>query len=76
MPASISKWLSEMFIKDYVNMTCPGQGLPKHASWPFLSRYVLELYISTKLNDKDASFYQSQIRVLNWYGELTLSRKC
>jgi hypothetical protein len=46
-------------IKDYENMTCPGQGLPKHASGPFPSGYVPELDTSAELNDKDASFYQS-----------------
>jgi hypothetical protein len=54
----------------YVNMTHCGQGLPKHASGPFLSGYVPELDMSAKLNDKDASFYQSQISVLHWCVEL------
>jgi hypothetical protein len=45
-------------IKDYLNMTHPGQGLPEHASEPFLSRYVPELDMSAKLNDKDMLFYQ------------------
>ncbi len=44
-------------IKDYVNMTRPGQGLHKHASGPFLSRYVPKLDTSAKLNDKGMSFY-------------------
>jgi hypothetical protein len=57
-------------VKDYVNLTCPGQGLPKHASGPFLSGYTLELDMSAELNDKDASFYQSQISVLCWCIEL------
>ena len=45
-------------IKDYLNMTCPGQGLPKHASGPFPSGYVPELDTSAELNDKNVSFYQ------------------
>jgi hypothetical protein len=53
-------------IKDYVNMTCPGQGLHKHASGPFLSGYVAKLDMSAKLNDKDMSFYQLQISALHW----------
>jgi hypothetical protein len=57
-------------VKDYVNMTCPGQGSPKHASGLFLSGYILEFDMSAELNDKDASFYQSQISVLCWCIEL------
>jgi hypothetical protein len=52
-------------------MTRPGQGLPKHACGPFPSGYsVPELDRSAKLNDKDTSFYQSQISVLRWCVEL------
>ena len=57
-------------IKDYVNMTRPGQGLPKHALGPFPSGYVPKLDMSAELNDKDASFYQLQISVLHWCVEL------
>jgi hypothetical protein len=33
-------------VKDYVNMTCLGQDLPKHASGPFPSGYVSKLDMS------------------------------
>ena len=36
-------------VKDYVNMTCPDQGLPKNALGPFPSGYVPELDTSSKL---------------------------
>jgi hypothetical protein len=41
-------------VTDYVNMTHPGQGLPKCASGPFPSGNVPKLDMSAKLNDKDA----------------------
>jgi hypothetical protein len=57
-------------IKDYVNKTCPGQGLPKCASGPSPTGYVLKLDTSAKRNDKDKMFYQSQISKLHWCVEL------
>jgi hypothetical protein len=57
-------------IKDYVNKTCSGQGLPKRASGPSRSGYVPQLDTSAKLNDKDTLFYQSQISILHWCVEL------
>jgi hypothetical protein len=50
-------------VKDYVNATCPGQGLPKHVMGPFPSGYVPKLDTSAELNDKDALFYQLQIGI-------------
>jgi hypothetical protein len=48
-------------IKDYMNMTHPGQGLPKHASGLFPSGYVPKLHMLAELNDKEMLFYQSQL---------------
>jgi hypothetical protein len=57
-------------IKDYINVTHPGQGLPKHAVGSFPSGYIPKLDTSAELNNKDASFYQLQIGVLYWCVEL------
>jgi hypothetical protein len=48
-------------IKDYVNMTCPGECLTKHALEPFPSGYVPKLDASAKLNDEDMFFDQLQL---------------
>jgi hypothetical protein len=48
-------------VKDYVNMTCSGQGLPKHALGPFPSGYVPKLDMPAELNDMDVLLYQLQI---------------
>jgi hypothetical protein len=40
-------------VKDYVNITCPGQDLPKRAWGPFPSGCVPKLDMSAELNDKE-----------------------
>jgi hypothetical protein len=57
-------------IKDYNAKTCPGVKLAKHASGPFPTGYIPELDTTPKLNDKDATFYQSKTSVLCWCVEL------
>jgi len=57
-------------VKDYVEKTRPGQKLATRASGPFPAGYIPELDTSPELNDKDASFYQSQIGVVRWCVEL------
>jgi hypothetical protein len=57
-------------IKDYVANTHPRLKLAKHAMGPFPTGYIQELDTMPQLNDKDATFYQSQIRVLCWCVEL------
>jgi hypothetical protein len=41
-----------------MNMTHPGQGLPKDASGLFPSGYVPKLHMLAELNDKEMLFYQ------------------
>jgi hypothetical protein len=57
-------------VKDYVAKTRPGVKLAKRASGPNLTGYIPELDTTPELNDKDATFYQSQIGVLRWCVEL------
>jgi hypothetical protein len=57
-------------VKDYVAKTRPGVKLAKRASGPYLTGYIPELDTTPELNDKDATFYQSQIGVLRWCVEL------
>ena len=57
-------------VKDYVEKTRPGPKLPKRATAPFPSNYHPEFDTTPELNDKDATFYQSQIGVLRWCVEL------
>jgi hypothetical protein len=57
-------------IKDYNAKTRPGVKLAKCASGPFPTGYIPELDTTPELNDKDATFYQSQIGVLHWCVEL------
>jgi hypothetical protein len=54
-------------IKDFVVNTHPGLKLAKCAMGPFPTGYIKEqVDTMPKLNDKDATFYQSQIGVLCW----------
>jgi hypothetical protein len=53
-------------VKDYVAHTRPGLKLAKRATGPFPTGYILELDMIPKLNNKDTTFYQSQIGVLRW----------
>jgi hypothetical protein len=57
-------------VKDYFAKTRPGLKLAKRATGPFPTGYTPELDMTPKLNDKDATFYQSQIGVLHWRVEL------
>ncbi len=57
-------------VKDYIDKTRPGSKLMKRATAPFPSNYLPELDTTPELNDRDATFYQSQIGVLRWCVEL------
>jgi hypothetical protein len=57
-------------VKDYVEKTRPGYKLATRATGPFPAGYVPELDTSPELNEKDASFFQSQIGVVGWIVEL------
>jgi hypothetical protein len=54
-------------VKDYVAKTHPGRlKLAKRATGPFPTGYTPELGMTPELNDKDVTFYQSQISALHW----------
>jgi hypothetical protein len=57
-------------IKDYNVKTSPGVKLAKRALGPFPTGYIPELDTTPALNNKDATFYQSQIGVLRWCVQL------
>ena len=66
---------SSQYVKDVIenverNLKEMGLSLNKKATASILVNYSPEIDGTSKLNDNDASFYQSLIRIFRWIGEL------
>ena len=69
---SPSKYVQEVVrnIEEHLVKEYDRRRLVKCASAPFLNNYKLELDMSTELEPKQASYYQTQIDGLHWMVEI------
>ena len=74
---SVETWSfgSSQYVKDSIenierNLKTKGQLLKKETDAPILANYRPEIDISVKLDDSEASYYQSLIGILRWIVEL------
>jgi hypothetical protein len=67
-----SKYVQEAVrnVEDYFQRERSGHIWPKHAPTPFPCEYKPKLDVTELLNDNEASFFQSLIRVLWWMVEI------